>query len=414
MAFTVRWREALRKLYACASPKCKGRIEETEFEMLIDSGAELCLMSKEVFEELDLPIDLTVNWSVGAANNQRTKAYGICHDVEVTIGGIVTRCRFFVLENLSQDIILGRPWERLVRAKHDNRDDGSCYTTIHDERGNSVTFCSVPAHHERNRSEARPTKVYGKLEGKDKKEGRSHHSRNGKEKGYASDAWEEVHVDDQGEVFTLKAIPEKGDVRMIEGRITHVGFELKSYASDRDRTQRKFLEARTLYKCKKDKIRPANQQHTGGIKSEGSENWKKLLIGLPCPENKKYPWLIPKFSDIERGSRLTPERIEKLKIGKGITKEEREVLIEVLFSREKGIAFDFTEKGVFKPEVEPPHVIPTIAHEPWQVANFRVPKALEGEVIEIIRKKLECGALERCCGPYRNPWFLVPKKDKGY
>lgn len=28
----------------------------------------------------------------------------------------------FVLENLSLDIILGRPWERMVRAKHDNRD----------------------------------------------------------------------------------------------------------------------------------------------------------------------------------------------------------------------------------------------------------------------------------------------------
>jgi len=299
-------------------------------------------------------------------------------------------------------------------VKHDNRDDGSCYTTIHDERGNSVTFCSVPAHNERNRSEARPTKVYGKLEGKDKKEGRSHRLRNAKEKGYTSDAWEGVHVDDQREVFTLKAIPEKGDFRMIEGRITHLGFETKSYASDRDRTQRKFLEARTLYKGKKHKICPANQQHTGGIKLEESENWKKLLIGLPCPENKKYPLLIPKFSDIERGSRLTPERIEKLKIGKGITKEEREVLMEVMFSRGKGIAFDFTEKAEFKPEVEPPHVIPTITHEPWQVANFRVPKGLEGEVIKIIWKKLVCGALERCCGPYRNPWFLVPKKDKGY
>jgi len=104
----MRWKEALRKLYAYASHKCKGRVEETAFEMLIDSGAELCLMSKGVFEELDLPIDLTVDWSVGAANNQRTKAYGICHDVEVTISGIITRCRFFILENLSQDIILGR------------------------------------------------------------------------------------------------------------------------------------------------------------------------------------------------------------------------------------------------------------------------------------------------------------------
>jgi len=39
MAFTVGWNEALRKLYACASLKCKGRFEETEFEMLIYSGA---------------------------------------------------------------------------------------------------------------------------------------------------------------------------------------------------------------------------------------------------------------------------------------------------------------------------------------------------------------------------------------
>jgi len=196
MAFPERWKEALRKLYTCTSPKCKGHVEETEFEILMDSGAELFLMSKDVIEELDLPIDLAVDWTVGAANNQRTKIYGICHDVEVTIAGILTRCRFFVLENLPQDIILGRPWKRLVRAKHDNRDDRGCFTTMHNERENSVTFCSVPPHHERNRSEPRPTKVCGKLEGKDKKEVRSHNSRNRKEKDYLSDTWEEVHVDD--------------------------------------------------------------------------------------------------------------------------------------------------------------------------------------------------------------------------
>jgi len=44
-AYAVKWKEAMRKRYARASPKCKGRIEDIEFEMLIDSGAELCLMS---------------------------------------------------------------------------------------------------------------------------------------------------------------------------------------------------------------------------------------------------------------------------------------------------------------------------------------------------------------------------------
>jgi len=154
-AYAVKWKEAMRKLYACASPKCKGRIEDIEFEMLIDSGAELCLMSREVFEELGMPIDLLIDWSVRSANLQTTKAYSICHNVAVVVEGITMRCRFFVLENLSQDVILGRPWERLVRAKHDNRDDGSCYTAIYNEHGNTATFCSVPTHHERNRAEAK-------------------------------------------------------------------------------------------------------------------------------------------------------------------------------------------------------------------------------------------------------------------
>ena len=44
-AYAVKWKEAMRKLYACASPKCKGQIEDIEFEMLIGSSAELYLMS---------------------------------------------------------------------------------------------------------------------------------------------------------------------------------------------------------------------------------------------------------------------------------------------------------------------------------------------------------------------------------
>lgn len=44
------------------------------------------------------------------------------------------------MDGLSQDVILGRPWERMTRIKHDNRDDGSCYTTAFDKQGNSVVF----------------------------------------------------------------------------------------------------------------------------------------------------------------------------------------------------------------------------------------------------------------------------------
>jgi len=36
--------------------------------MLIDSGAELGLISREVFEELGIPIDFLIDWLVGSAN----------------------------------------------------------------------------------------------------------------------------------------------------------------------------------------------------------------------------------------------------------------------------------------------------------------------------------------------------------
>ena len=123
------------------------------YRMLIDSGTELCLIPWEVFEELGIPIDFSIDWSVRSANSQKTKALGMCHDIPVAVGGITARCRFFVLKNLSQDVILGRPWEWLVTAKHDNRDDRSCYTTRHNELGNNSIFCSVLMRYERNRAE---------------------------------------------------------------------------------------------------------------------------------------------------------------------------------------------------------------------------------------------------------------------
>ena len=82
----------------------------------------------------------------------------------------------------------------------------------------------------------------------------------------------------------------------------------------------------------------------------------------------------------------------------------------MLFNRKAGIAFDFIEKGCFSDDVEPPHVIPMISHTPWQAKSFKVAKALEQEVVKIIKARIDCGALERSFRSYRNPWFLVPKK----
>src|SRR5258706_7507093 len=149
----ARWiSKADERLYACATPRCKGSIEGSVEEALIDCGSELCLLSKSFFDTLEVPIDLEIDWVVGSANSTRSRVHGLCREVEVSVGGVKKVLPFFVMEHLAQDVILGRPWERMVRAKHDNRDDGSLFMTISDAEGNSATFCAVPADHECNRT----------------------------------------------------------------------------------------------------------------------------------------------------------------------------------------------------------------------------------------------------------------------
>jgi len=268
---------------------------------------------------------------VGLASSQKTKAYGIYHDVPVVLGGITGRCKFFVLENLSQDVILGRPWERLVTVKHDNRDDGSCYTITYDEHGNTATFCSVPTHHEWNRAEAKFVTTNPQ-----------EHTRmppytcDGRKVVVSDTDNEKVQVDDESDMFMVRYEVNRVTViedpkSRVERLYTTIGHVNKADRTVRNNGQKdrsvgkrkKMMEALTLYKRKKDKILPANQSHTGGLKPGGDEDWKIKLVGNSSPVNIKYPWLSPKFSNIPRGTRLTAERFAGLKIGTGITNQEK-------------------------------------------------------------------------------------------
>jgi hypothetical protein len=56
-----------------------------------------------------------------------------------------------------------------------------------------------------------------------------------------------------------------------------------------------------------------------------------------------------------------------MKIGNGLlTESERKLFVDILYEFEGAVAFDDSEMGLVKPEIEPPVVIHTVAHEPWQ------------------------------------------------
>jgi hypothetical protein len=200
------------------------------------------------------------------------------------------------------------------------------------------------------------------------------------------------------------------------GRVS-IGVQGK-VGTDRIQRRRTALRVYTMYKKKKDKVRPVDVSTSDGTKPGGLENWHEIAVaeerrrGLDKPQSYYDRYLTPKFSDIPRGSRLTPQRITALKVG-DLTEKEKELLQAMLFNREKSLAWSFEEIGRIRPDVAPPQEIKTVEHTPWQVPNFKIPRSLTRKLVEMLKERVKRGTLERCEGPYRNPIFLVGKKDKG-
>jgi Integrase zinc binding domain/RNase H-like domain found in reverse transcriptase/Reverse transcriptase (RNA-dependent DNA polymerase)/Chromo (CHRromatin Organisation MOdifier) domain len=198
-----------------------------------------------------------------------------------------------------------------------------------------------------------------------------------------------------------------------KARIAGLSYRRATYA------QLPVYYAQTAYKRVADKVRPVNIDELSGENPGGAANWEETAI----EKEKQYGvndstewdgWIHPKVSLIERGVRLTPERLKLLRVGMDLTPQERSLLETMLSNREAALSWEFNEIGRLNPDVAPPQKIRTIPHEPWRVPNFNVPRALLGEALAILKIRMDRGILELCHGSYRNPWFLVKKKNGEY
>ena len=86
----------------------------------------------------------------------------------------------------------------------------------------------------------------------------------------------------------------------------------------------------------------------------------------------------------------------------------------MLYNREIALAWDFTKIKKVKPEVFLFVQIRTVDHKAWYCAGFPISKALNQTVIEMLNDRIDKGMLKPCHGFYRNPWFLIKKKDGKY
>jgi hypothetical protein len=117
----------------------------------LDNGSEVNMIPRQIFDQMDLPIDTDIHWRINAYNTDNELEgkgpIGVYHDVPINLGGV--KVKQHVVEHSNADLILGRPWERAVRASFINEDDGSYIVRIKSQDG--LQFSAVKAQHERNR-----------------------------------------------------------------------------------------------------------------------------------------------------------------------------------------------------------------------------------------------------------------------
>ena len=166
----------------------------------------------------------------------------------------------------------------------------------------------------------------------------------------------------------------------------------------------------TKYKRKGEKVLPVNQPDPNGPKAPADTDWREKVLrryyksewSRPVPAPGWYGGhVIPKISGIARGARLTPERVDRLKLGE-LWHREREFLLEVLYAREAALAWSFFETGRVREEVCPPVFIKTIPHEPWQDKGFPVPRALKQVAAKMVQERMENKVLEYATSLYLN------------
>ena len=97
---------------------------------------------------------------------------------------------------------------------------------------------------------------------------------------------------------------------------------------------------------------PVKTLELTGEKPEGTQDWKQWVLERMLtkddPWNLQPPYcyrdqIILKWLGMEQGTWLTPERIGLLKIGKDIWPDKKEMLLEVLYTREAALTFEWGE-----------------------------------------------------------------------
>jgi hypothetical protein len=142
-----------RLLYIAGSPTAKVQINGHEVTALLDTGAEVSVMSYELARKLQLPITHTFSVSMAGATGRARRFLGLCEDVPIDINKIVYKVPIWVIHRLEHSLVLGRPYHRLTHLKIREMRGGGTEATIYTPDGTGqVSWVAAQPQEERDQT----------------------------------------------------------------------------------------------------------------------------------------------------------------------------------------------------------------------------------------------------------------------
>jgi hypothetical protein len=121
-----------RVLYTGASPKTTCSVGDRLVDVLIDTGAEVSVMSQELADQCGLHVSDMYELGAHGFFGPRNLFAGIVEKVPVNIGGIIHHTPVWIANQTDFDFILGQTYSFQSSLELKHRTDGSCTGKIFD------------------------------------------------------------------------------------------------------------------------------------------------------------------------------------------------------------------------------------------------------------------------------------------
>jgi hypothetical protein len=121
-------------------------------------------------------------------------------------------------------------------------------------------------------------------------------------------------------------------------------------------------------------------------------------------------WLILKFSDLTKKTRLKSKFLKRIRFDDELTKTEKDFFIAMFYNCKTALIWGFFEMKCIRSKVSSFIKLRTIKHKIWQNLYFQVFRVLIDLIVDIMRKKIKSEILKYCHESYKNLWFLIKQK----